>query len=193
MARVCAPRRGLTSGFGAPHRGWSERTARPRGVAVPTGGSSTADDVRMHTSRSMTRALVALVVLVVLATGASAAAQTTTSTTTPTPTTAGSATSNGITRDALGQAAPANGPGQELYLQRVTIAPGAKLPEHFHQGTQVAHIVSGVLTYEIISGSATVTRAKGATQTVAAPATIKLRTGDGLIETQGLAHQGSNS
>jgi hypothetical protein len=147
----------------------------------------------MHTSRSMTRAFVALVFLGVLVTGASAAAQTTTSTTTPTSTSAGSSSSNGITRDALGEAAPANGPGQELYLQRVTIAPGAKLPEHFHQGTQVAHIVSGVLTYEILSGSATVTRAKGTTETVAAPATIKLRKGDGLVETQGLAHQGSNS
>ena len=135
----------------------------------------------------MTRAFAALVFLGVLVTGASAAAQTTTTTTT------GTSGSTGITRDELGEASPANAPGQELYLQRVTIAPGAKLPEHFHQGTQVAHVVSGVLTYEIISGSATVTRAKGTTTTVDAPATIKLRKGDGLIETQGLAHQGSNA
>jgi hypothetical protein len=154
-----------------------------------------ADDDRMHSSRSTSRAFVALVFLGVLATGTAAGAQTTTTTPTstrPTSTTAGSSSSNGITRDDLGGAPPANAPGQELYLQRVTIAPGAKLPQHFHQGTQVAHIRSGVLTYDIESGTATVTRSNGKTETVAAPATIKLRPGDGLIETQGLVHFGSN-
>jgi hypothetical protein len=145
----------------------------------------------MHTSRSMTRAVVALAFLGVVVSGSSAAAQTTTSSA-ATTTTTGSSTSNGISRDELGEAAPANGPGQELSLQRVTIAPGAKLPQHFHQGTQVAHIRSGVLTYDIESGAATVTRANGTTETVDAPATIKLRSGDGLIETQGLVHFGSN-
>jgi hypothetical protein len=133
----------------------------------------------------MTRAFVALVFLGVLASGASAAAQTTTPT-------SGSSKNSGISRTDLGSASPANAPGQELYLQRVTIAPGAKLPEHFHQGTQVAHIISGVLTYDIASGTAAVTRANGKTETVSAPATIKLRRGDGLVETQGLVHHGSN-
>ena len=133
----------------------------------------------------MTRAFAALAFLGVVATGASAVAQTTT--------TSGSSGSSGITRTELGSASPANGPGQELYLQRVTIAPGAKLPEHFHQGTQVAHIISGVLTYDIASGTATVTRAHGKTETVDGPATIKLRRGDGLVETQGLVHHGSNA
>ena len=92
-----------------------------------------------------------------------------------------------------GSALPANAPGQQLYLQRVTIAPGAKLPEHFHQGTQVARILGGVLTYDIASGTATVTHANGTTETVSAPATVKLRKGDGLVETQGLVHHGSNA
>jgi quercetin dioxygenase-like cupin family protein len=104
----------------------------------------------------------------------------------------GTTTSNGITRAALGEAAPANAPGQELYLQRVTIAPGAKLAEHFHQGTQVARVVSGVLTYDIASGSATVVH-DGTSETVAAPATVKLRPGQSLVETQGLVHHGSNA
>ncbi|MDP1805779.1 MAG: hypothetical protein Q8K72_11470, partial [Acidimicrobiales bacterium] len=60
----------------------------------------------------------------------------------------------GVTRVRLGQASPANAPGQTMYLERVTIAPGARLTEHFHQGTQVARVVSGVLTYNIISGTA---------------------------------------
>jgi len=134
----------------------------------------------------MTHGFAALVFVGVVATCGSAAAQTTT-------TTSSSSSSNGITRTELGSAQPANGPGQELYLQRVTIAPGAKLPEHFHQGTQVAHIISGVLTYDIASGSAAVTRANGTTKTVDGPATIKLRKGDGLVETQGLVHHGSNA
>ncbi len=143
------------------------------------------DDERMQISRSMRRAFVAVVFLAVVATGAVAAAQTTTTT---------AASSNtGITRTDLGSALPANSPGQQLYLQRVTIAPGAKLPQHFHQGTQVAHIISGVLTYDIASGAAGVTRADGKTETVSAPATIKLRRGDGLVETQGLVHHGSNA
>jgi hypothetical protein len=74
----------------------------------------------------------------------------------------------------------------------VTIAPGATLPEHFHAGTQVAHIVAGVLTYDVVSGQATVTHANGKTQTVTAPATIKLRRGDALVETQELVHYGTN-
>ncbi len=121
--------------------------------------------------------------------GASIAGAADTTTTTSGATT----TTSGITRAELGSAQPANAPGQELYLQRVTIAPGAKLPEHFHQGTQVARVLSGVLTYDIASGTATVTRANGTTQTVPAPATIKLRPGDGLVETQGLVHHGSNA
>jgi quercetin dioxygenase-like cupin family protein len=93
----------------------------------------------------------------------------------------------------LGKAQPANAPGQELYLQRVTIAPGAKLAQHFHQGTQVARVVAGVLTYDVVSGHALVTHANGTSETVDAPATIKLRPGESLVETQGLVHYGSNA
>jgi quercetin dioxygenase-like cupin family protein len=135
------------------------------------------------------RATGAIVLLGAVVFGASAAVAADTTTTTRGATT----TTSGITRAELGNAQPANAPGQELYLQRVTIAPGAKLAEHFHQGTQVARIISGVLTYDIASGAATVTRANGTTQTVAAPATVKLRAGDGLVETQGLVHHGSNA
>lgn len=104
-----------------------------------------------------------------------------------------STTSNGITRTQLGRAQPANAPGQTLYLQRVTIAPGAKLAQHFHEGTQVARIVTGVLTYDIASGSAVVTRSNGKPTTYDAPATIRLRPGDSIVETEGLVHHGENN
>ena len=140
----------------------------------------------MQISRSLTRAfVVTLVFLAVVTTGTAVGAQTTTTT--------GASGNTGITRADLGAALPANSPGQELYLQRVTIAPGAQLPEHFHQGTQVAHIVAGVLTYDVASGTVAVTRAGGKTETASAPATVKLRRGDGIVETQGLVHHGSNA
>jgi quercetin dioxygenase-like cupin family protein len=151
------------------------------------------DDERMQISGLTTRGLAALLFLGVVVTGASASASAQTSTTSTNTTTSGSSRSNGITRADLGSTLPANAPGQELYLQEVTIAPGAKLPEHYHQGTQVARVVAGVLTYDIASGSATVTRKNGSTQTVAAPGIVKLRTGDGLVETEGLEHHGSNA
>ena len=99
---------------------------------------------------------------------------------------------NGVTRTPLGQATPANAPGQTLYLQQVTIAAHAKLAEHFHQGTQVAHVISGVLTYNIVSGTATVTRAGGKTEDVPGPNKVLLQPGDALVETSSLVHFGAN-
>jgi hypothetical protein len=105
---------------------------------------------------------------------------------------AAAASANGITRTPLGQASPANAPGQTLYLQRVTIAPHSKLAEHFHQGTQVARVTSGTLTYNIVTGSATITRADGRTEELSAPKTVLLHTDDWIIETAGLEHFGAN-
>ena len=107
------------------------------------------------------------------------------------PTAAAAVTANGVTRTPLGEAAPANAPGQTLYLQQVTIAPHAQLAEHYHQGTQVAHVISGVLTYNIVSGSAAVTRA-GKTEDVSAPNKVLLQPGDSLVDTSTLVHFGAN-
>ena len=106
--------------------------------------------------------------------------------------TSGVAPANGITRTPLGQATPTNAPGQTLYLQRVTIAPHSKLAEHFHEGTQVAHIISGTLTYNIVTGSATVTRANGKTEEFSAPTKVLLHPNDWIIEGGGLEHFGAN-
>jgi quercetin dioxygenase-like cupin family protein len=43
-----------------------------------------------------------------------------------------------VQRTIYGTAAPVNAPGQSLTLQQVVIAPGAKLPTHFHEGTQLS-------------------------------------------------------
>jgi quercetin dioxygenase-like cupin family protein len=149
-----------------------------------------AENVGMHPSSSLRRALGAAALAFGLVGAGTAAVADTTTTSTSTPT---SSSSNGITRTELGKAQPANAPGQELYLQRVTIAPGAKLAQHFHQGTQVARVLSGVLTYDVVSGQALVTHTDGTSETIDAPTTIKLRRGESLVETQGLVHFGSNA
>ena len=105
----------------------------------------------------------------------------------------GAATAEPIRRDELGQAAPANAPGQQLYLQRVTIAPGAQLAQHFHQGTQVAYVESGTLTYNIVSGSVAVTDSSGATTTTTGPAVIEIAPGSWLVETDQVTHYGANA
>jgi quercetin dioxygenase-like cupin family protein len=99
---------------------------------------------------------------------------------------------SGVIRTPLGEATPANAPGQTMYLQQVTITPHAKLPTHFHQGTQVARVISGVLTYNIVSGTAAVTRADGKTENVTGPKKVLLRPGDALVETRTLVHFGAN-
>ena len=97
------------------------------------------------------------------------------------------------TREELGEAQPLNAPGQTMYLQRVTIPAGAKLAEHFHQGTQVARVVKGVLTYDVLSGTVLITRRDGTTESIAGPATTKIRAGESLVEVESLAHAGSNA
>jgi hypothetical protein len=97
-----------------------------------------------------------------------------------------------VTRSVYGKTAPDNAPGQEMYLQQVVIAPGGKLPEHFHEGTQLATIRSGVLTYNVVAGTAVVTRANGKTVNVKGKGVVTLRKGDTLVEAQSLVHYGSN-
>lgn len=47
---------------------------------------------------------------------------------------------------------PVGAPGRTLGLSIVTIPAGVKLPLHFHEGTQVAYIQTGILSYAVKSG-----------------------------------------
>lgn len=99
-----------------------------------------------------------------------------------------------ITRTVYGQAEPENAPGQSLTLQKVVIDPGAKLPEHFHEGTQLATIRAGVLTYNVVSGAVTVYRAGNDTpEAILGPAVVKLKKGDTIVEPESLVHYGANN
>jgi quercetin dioxygenase-like cupin family protein len=110
----------------------------------------------------------------------------------PKPAAASKPQGSGVIRTPLGEATPANAPGQQLYLQQVTIEPHAQLPEHFHQGTQVARVMSGTLTYNIVSGTASVTRADGRAEDAVGPNKVLLQPGDSLVETASLVHFGAN-
>jgi quercetin dioxygenase-like cupin family protein len=97
-----------------------------------------------------------------------------------------------IVREELAETSPANAPGQQLYLQRVTIEPGARLDTHLHEGTQIARVVEGTLTYDIVEGPAEVARRDGTVERFTGPDSITLEPGDALTETQDLVHFGSN-
>jgi hypothetical protein len=49
-----------------------------------------------------------------------------------------------------------------------------------------------VLTYNIVSGTASVTRADGSTEVATGPTTIRLRPGDSVAEVSTVIHYGAN-
>ncbi len=53
---------------------------------------------------------------------------------------------------------PLGARGRTLGLSRVVIPAGVKLPLHYHEGTQVSYIASGVLRYSVKTGLVTVMR-----------------------------------
>ena len=141
-------------------------------------------------------ALLALVGASVAFLAVPATAQTTTTTPTSTtlaaPKTGDRSSANGVTRVILGVAEPQNAPGQTMLLQDVRIAPGAKLPSHFHQGTQLVLVMKGTLTYTLDQGTAIVTKPGGAPETIIGPKTISLTRGDVLVENAALLHHAEN-
>ena len=99
----------------------------------------------------------------------------------------------GVTSEVLGRGVSSSAPGEELAVARVTIAPGAAIPEHEHPGTQVAAIVAGELTYTVVTGEVPVTRAGGEVESIGAGQTVTLRPGDSLVEQPGVRHHAENN
>lgn len=99
---------------------------------------------------------------------------------------------SGVSRTVWGATQPDNAPGQTLTVARVTVAPGAHLATHFHEGTQFARITEGTLTYHIISGTAEVTTAEGLTTYASAPTVLRLTAGSTLVEKESLIHWAEN-
>jgi quercetin dioxygenase-like cupin family protein len=105
---------------------------------------------------------------------------------------ASSAPEVGIVRTLLGETTPASAPGQTLSLWHYTIPPGEALEPHTHPGFQVAQVVSGTLTYTVISGTVTVQRSDGTTETASDGDVLTINAGDTVVENPMLAHFGAN-
>jgi len=91
---------------------------------------------------------------------------------------------------------PIGAPGRALGLSRVVIQPGAKIPLHMHQGTQLGYIQRGVLTYTVESGRARVMTGPGdaakQVRVIRAGQTARVRTGQWLIEQPSNHHRAAN-
>src|SRR3954465_1539192 len=97
-----------------------------------------------------------------------------------------------VRRVVYGAAEPQNSPGQSLFLQEVVIDPGAKLAQHFHEGTQLATIKAGVLTYSVVSGAVTIMHKDGSSAALGAPTAGKARAGDANVENRNPVHFAAN-
>jgi quercetin dioxygenase-like cupin family protein len=102
------------------------------------------------------------------------------------------------TRAALAQSPKVKGAdGRTLGLSRVTIPAGGTIALHHHQGTQVAYVQSGVLTYTVKSGSVTVRSGPADNPTVvrkiSGGQTGKVRAGQWIVEQPSTVHQAANN
>jgi len=92
---------------------------------------------------------------------------------------------------------PIGGEGRALNLARVVIQPGAKIPLHMHQGTQVGYIASGVLTYHVQSGQAKLMSGAGdapkLVRLIKAGQTARVKPGQWLIEQPSDHHRAANN
>jgi quercetin dioxygenase-like cupin family protein len=103
-----------------------------------------------------------------------------------------------VTRAPLAQSTKVKGAkGKTLGLSRVTIPAGGTIALHHHEGTQVAYISSGVLTYTVRSGSVTVMSGPADNATVVRKInggqTAKIRAGQWIVEQPSTVHQATNN
>lgn len=135
----------------------------------------------------------AALVLVGIGCGSSTTSGATAGSTAPATSAGAPGTTVAVQKDVLAtDPQPPGAPGRTLTLIRYTIAPGAKLAPHVHPGVQLASIQSGTLTYTVVSGSVTLTRAGAAPTQVTGPTTITLGPGDVVAETGDMVHYGAN-
>jgi len=86
--------------------------------------------------------------------------------------------------------------GRTLGLSRVIIPAGGTIALHHHQGTQVAYIQSGVLTYSVRSGSVTVRTGPAdnprIVRRIPAGRTGKIAAGQWIVEQPSTVHRAAN-
>jgi quercetin dioxygenase-like cupin family protein len=86
--------------------------------------------------------------------------------------------------------------GRTLGLSRVTIPVGGRLALHHHQGTQVAYIQAGTLSYTVKSGGVTVSTGPADNPTVVRKInggqTGQIRAGQWIVEQPSTVHRAAN-
>lgn len=91
---------------------------------------------------------------------------------------------------------PIGSPGRALGLSRVVIQPGAKIPLHFHEGTQVSYIQTGTLTYTVRDGGVKVMKGPGddgkVVRRIKAGQTGKIKAGQWIVEEPTTIHRAAN-
>jgi quercetin dioxygenase-like cupin family protein len=102
-----------------------------------------------------------------------------------------------VVRTGLAQSTKVKGAaGRTLGLSRVTIPVNGTIALHHHQGTQVAYIQSGVLTYKVKSGSVTVFTGPADHPTVVRKInggqTGRINPGEWIVEQPSTIHQAAN-
>jgi mannose-6-phosphate isomerase-like protein (cupin superfamily) len=92
---------------------------------------------------------------------------------------------------------PEGAKGKTLGLSRVTVPPGAELALHHHEGTQIAHIDKGTLSYTVVEGSVEVR--KGAAdedpklvRKIKAGQTGPIKAGQWIVEQRSDHHMAAN-
>jgi quercetin dioxygenase-like cupin family protein len=107
--------------------------------------------------------------------------------------------SQGAVRTTLAEGLPPGAPGQTLQLVRYDIPAGITLAVHIHPGMQIATVVSGELTYHVLTGAVQIGRAAnmtaagpGATESLSAGESTVLYPGDWVVEVPGAVHYGEN-
>jgi quercetin dioxygenase-like cupin family protein len=112
----------------------------------------------------------------------------------PTPTQAAATLAGAAKRQLVGAVKnPLGATGRTLGLSVVTIPAGVKLPLHFHEGTQVAYIQSGVLKYSVKSGQVRVMsgladQSPTVVRTIGAGQTSNITPGQWFIEQPSIVH-----
>ena len=103
-----------------------------------------------------------------------------------------------VVREALAKSNhPRGAKGRVLGLSRVVIRPGAELALHHHQGTQIARISKGTLTYTVHTGSVTVRRGDAderprVVRRIRAGQTGRIRAGSWIVEQPNDHHSAAN-
>ncbi len=102
-----------------------------------------------------------------------------------------------VVRTPLAQSTKVKGVnGRTLGLSRVTIPAGGTLALHHHEGTQVAYIQAGVLTYTVKRGSVAVMTGPAdnarLVRRIAAGSTGRIAAGQWIAEQPGTIHRAAN-